>query len=485
MVVLEYSSNLGNFEDFFVHRDAAATPEVYEVGLGLFTWLLPSFYVDGDDDTVTRAIQGQWQEGSCQGYNTLQLEQLLEPTFDAVRILGVLSVLLSFSIFLFGLLLSCLSLAHWQRYCLCAACALVAIFNGCTLLMIESGPCTNTGEDASCELDQGGLVAIAAVILWVCSALLSFFFLEPPTSLSMPEKLARTRRQKKKAKAMKGMRKENKVDWNTPTKSRSNSRSRSASRTRSSSKSPKTPSTVYSSYSIPSPRNIVDDLSKAETQQQHGKVVKHGRRGATVAVPTLSQSQSSPPVRVKPQRQGANNKSLETRYVPQAAYTDSYRQPPSQSNNNSNNARSYGRVTEEKKDDHEDSSSEDYDCIPYQRPTKVAHSASVSVPPSPLEQPNQRYRSTSFPKQKPLRTVGGARGGATSNPKATTSTATNEKNEPYHDYVQEVTASRSRSSLSALSTRSGATRQSAVSEALTEDLELQRPANAWNCDVCL
>ena len=138
--------------------------------------------------------------------------------------------------------------------------------------------------------------------------------------------------------------------------------------------------------------------------------------------------------------------------------------------------------------DDEDSSSEDYDCIPYQRPTKAdQQSASASVPPSPLEQPNQRYRSTSFPKQKPLRTVGGARGGATSNPKATTSTATtaNNKNEPYQDYVQEVTASRSRSSLSALSTRSGATRQSAVSEALTEDLELQRPANAWNCDVCL
>ena len=228
LVVLEFSSTLGNFEDHFVNIDEAATPETHEVGLGLFTWLLPSYYVDGDDDTITRATLGNWQEGSCQGYNTLQLQAMLEDVkFDAVRIMGVLSVLLSFSIFLFGVMLSCLSLASWQRYVLCASCVMAAIFTGCILLMAQSGPCINTGQDSSCELDEGGLVAIAAVMLWVCGALLTYFFLEPPTTMSKAEKYQMARRQKKKAAAMDKMRKskDNKIDWNrSGNKSKKNKR---------------------------------------------------------------------------------------------------------------------------------------------------------------------------------------------------------------------------------------------------------------------
>ena len=490
LVVLEFSSTLGNFEDHFVNFDEAAAPETHEVGLGLFTWLLPNYYVDGDDDTITRATFGDWEEGSCQGYNTLQLNAMLQDSkFDAVRIMGVLSVLLTFSIFLFGLMLSCLSIASWQRYILCASCTVAGIFTGCILLMAQSGPCINTGQDSSCQLDEGGLVAIAAVMLWVCGALLTYFFLEPPTTLSRAEKYQQARRQKKKAAAMGKMRssKDSKIDWNrssrnnknkktksmpaltTPPAKNSHSRSRSGSRT----PSPKTPNTeksYHSSFSMPaaSPRNIVDDLNKAEKQHQHGRVVKHsGTRGATVAVPTMQQSQSRQSQQRKSQ-QGANNKSLETRYVPQTALANADRQQQSQSNRGRNMNRSMGMIDEKKDDD-----SDDYDCIPYQRPKTAANSSwtatksmSSSVPPSPLEQPNQRYRSTSLPRQQP--------------------TYNGKTADVYQDYVQEVTRSRSQSSHGSRNSRNStsSTRQSAVREALSDDLELQRPSNSWACMPC-
>jgi len=485
-VVLQYTSNQ-NFEDFFApttttnNEDGNNNNEkTQDVGLGLFTWLLPSYYVDGDDDTVTRAIEGNWQEGSCQGYKQLQLEQILDSKFEAVRILGVFSVLLSWSIFLFGLLLSCLSLAHWQRYALTASCVLVAILNGCTLLMIETGPCITTGQDSFCELDQGGLVAIAAVILWVCCALLSFFFLEPPTTMSTPEKLALKRRQKKKIQAMNQMRQENKVDWNTPTKT---PRDKRRSRSKSTSRSPQTPSTVHTSRSLPSPRssdgNNLSPRDEPQQQQKQQRKSRHGSRSTAAPATTTTsptnhtwltksrqsqqqplQEEVSPPVLVKPQRpskRGANNKSLELRYLPQGAGSlkeSSYSQQQQYSSNKtSQNKKSKQAASaavtfdDEKKND----GSDEYDCIP-------------------LEQSKYSFQPTA----NMIRNV------------QSTSAAMPDSKLPFHNRQQNRKQQQPLSP-NKQSHHSNNARQQAIVTSLSEDLEMQpRSSNSWmsTCNVC-
>ena len=361
LVTLQYTSVLGNFEQHFTPRNEIAdAEEQYQVGLGLFTWLLPAFYVDGDDDTLTRATVGDWTEGACVGYNTVQLNEFLQgdntPIFESARILGIFSVLIAISTFLFGFFLSCLSIANWQRYMLAAASIGVAIVNGSVLMMLESNVCTDMGTSAEeiaqqqeidnnvtdtgtwessstshCELDIGGLVAIGAAILWVASAMIAYFFVEPVGGSHAAMVKSSPSKQDK---AMKRMRKENKVDWNGKSSSKkskakssskrqsqqrsnsmkSNGSKRSASQARSTSERPRrnnsssmiqkggprrgstnTTPTMHSSFSMPkTSKYIVDDLRKTEVEYQ-----PPNQKEVTKKSPYM-----------------ANNTSLETRYIP-------------------------------------------------------------------------------------------------------------------------------------------------------------------------
>ncbi|CAB9504699.1 expressed unknown protein [Seminavis robusta] len=316
LVVLTYTSNLGHFEDHFVNFDALSD-ERHTVGLGLFTWLRPSFYVDGDDDTVTRATVGNWREGSCVGYNTLQLEDILDPTMEAVRILGVVSILLAFSVFLFSLMLSCLSLAAWQRYILSAACLFAGIGNGLVLLMLNSDLCTSMGTSgtSSCVMDQGGLVSIAAVILWVCAALLTYFYIEPVRDPGMHDKMVSQRQSQKRKASLQQIRKENKTDWNNNSsshsgKSKRQSSKKSDNKKKQTDKKPK----MYASFSLPKQQRALadrDDGDEDDQNSQSDAAQKKQKPRHNSAPPKVSA-----PIMLTQARTAATNKSLETKYIP-------------------------------------------------------------------------------------------------------------------------------------------------------------------------
>lgn len=333
LVTLTYTSDLGNFEGHFSNIDAAVEATTYQVGLGLFTWLRPSFYVDGDDDAVTRAEVGNWREGSCAGYTTLQLDDLLEPMLDAVRIMGVLAVLLSFSVFLFSLMLSCLSLVAWQRCVMAGSCLVAAATNGLVLLFLSSDLCHSMGTDptvtSQCAMDQGGLVAIASVILWVCAALLTFFFIEPVQEPGLHDKMvAPQNKDNKRQLGQERMRMENKMNWNKATankdKNTKQSNRRSGAPNGKASKAPKSTKITHSSFSIPkyTREEALENSSEAAQKQKRNK-----SSGSTQSAPPLTAAaapimlSSNQPKRPRGSSV-ASNRSLEARYIPYAHHEE-------------------------------------------------------------------------------------------------------------------------------------------------------------------
>jgi hypothetical protein len=338
LVTLTYTSTLGNFEDHFSNIDPSSLePTSYQVGLGLFTWLRPSFYVDGDDDTVTRATVGNWREGSCTGYTTLQLEDLLEPMIEAVRIMGVLAVLISFSIFLFSLALSCLSLASWQRCVVAASCLVTAIFNGMVLMFLKSDLCHTTMDTTAdsnssnnvvankCVMDQGGLVAIAAVILWVCAALLTYFFIESVQEPGMHHKMTQNNKNKNTRQFGNSMiNGGNKSDRNKATANKTKDNRRSGTSNNKATKVSKPPKTTHSSFSIPKSKYTKADAkeisSEAAQKQTRNKASSGSIRSAppltSAAAPIMLPSSAAPSHQQHRARSAASNKSLEARYIP-------------------------------------------------------------------------------------------------------------------------------------------------------------------------
>lgn len=280
LFTLQFHSALGNFEDHFTMKDATSiTPEQYQVGVGLFTWMRPSFYVDGDDDSVTRAQVGNWREGSCVGYNTLQLERVLDDWWEATRILGVFSVLISWSVFLFCLIMSCLSIANWQRYLLAMSCLAVALVNGMVLLMNQSVMCNKVGNTegfkTTCEWDQGALVAVAAVILWVCSALLAFCFIEPFREPGYEAAKRKELQDKKRAQRIKQKEKELKKQQKQTAKE-------------------KKAKTVHASFSVGKPSKsaakdtaVDDEESKRAVKSKRQSSKRQSSKKAVASTPTL------------------------------------------------------------------------------------------------------------------------------------------------------------------------------------------------------
>lgn len=99
--------------------------------------------------------------------------------FDIVRIVGVLAVLLGVSTWIFTFFMMCLSFNNFQRYILAGCCLLVSALTGLSYLVTQSGLCNNVGDNPSCSIDQGSLVAIGGAIFWAVSALIAGCFVEP------------------------------------------------------------------------------------------------------------------------------------------------------------------------------------------------------------------------------------------------------------------------------------------------------------------
>jgi hypothetical protein len=177
MLVVTFTSTQGDFEQTFDRRDSndreGDTAERFKLGAGLFQWLKPFGDVDAEDG------DSSWSDGYCVGYQSTMLDALSDTAFETARGFAVFAVLLAVIVTLWSLLFACIS---WNRIqirllngCLLAG----AICTGLTFIIKRAAICQTAFQDRSCSIDQGGLMLVAAVIMWMAAFMISIIFLKP------------------------------------------------------------------------------------------------------------------------------------------------------------------------------------------------------------------------------------------------------------------------------------------------------------------
>ena len=145
--------------------------KLFRVAAGLFTWLNPS------------SSNTAFDQGSCVGYGQLMLDELSEPIFEVVRVMAVVSVLLGITMLVWIMLISTLSMQNREIWAMNLVFFILTTTVGLSFLIYQSSLCQDgvgDRQDTSCALDEGGLVAIAAIILWFVGLLISCIFIKAP-----------------------------------------------------------------------------------------------------------------------------------------------------------------------------------------------------------------------------------------------------------------------------------------------------------------
>eukprot|EP00547_Thalassionema_nitzschioides_P000685 CAMPEP_0194214432 /NCGR_PEP_ID=MMETSP0156-20130528/15605_1 /TAXON_ID=33649 /ORGANISM="Thalassionema nitzschioides, Strain L26-B" /LENGTH=323 /DNA_ID=CAMNT_0038942675 /DNA_START=67 /DNA_END=1038 /DNA_ORIENTATION=+ len=168
-VFVSFISKWGDIQDVLpdVPVDGGDEYQLYKVSSGLYSWL-------------TAKDARRFDPNSCTGFNQQMLEGLKEPFFDSARLIGVVAVLLSFMMVVWVFLLSTLSVGKLEIILMKICFIILAVLIGNTFLVLNSSLCHDVAEDTECTIDEGGLVAIAAVILWFVCFLITCFFIKPP-----------------------------------------------------------------------------------------------------------------------------------------------------------------------------------------------------------------------------------------------------------------------------------------------------------------
>jgi len=180
MFYIDYTTDRGDFSDFYNDPTADGDPVLQRVGAGLFSWLVPSTEDRNGDSKL------DWTDGQCAGFTASQREFFSDTIFEVARIFAVLGVLGGMGIVLGIFFLSCMSMKRFQIWMLSAVLGFVAIFVGLTFLVFKSQLCTdlvsyqNESYGTECTIDQGGLVVIAAALFWSVAFLISVVYIKDP-----------------------------------------------------------------------------------------------------------------------------------------------------------------------------------------------------------------------------------------------------------------------------------------------------------------
>jgi hypothetical protein len=180
MFYIDYTTDRGDFSDFYNDPTADGDPVLQRVGAGLFSWLVPSTEDRNGDSKL------DWTDGQCAGFSESQREFFSDTMFEVARVFAVLGVLGGMGVVLGIFLLSCISMKRFQIWMLSAVLGFVAIFVSLTFLVFKSQLCTdlvsyqNESYETKCTIDQGGLVVIAAAIFWSVAFLISVVYIKDP-----------------------------------------------------------------------------------------------------------------------------------------------------------------------------------------------------------------------------------------------------------------------------------------------------------------
>lgn len=168
-VFVKFLSRWGDIADVLpdVPEEGGDEYQLYKVSSGLYSWL-------------TSKDARRFDPNSCTGFNQDMLEGLKEPFFDAARLIGVVAVLLAFMMVVWVFLLSTLSVGKMEIILMKLCFIILSALIGSTYLIFLSSLCHDVGEDTECTIDEGGLVAIAAAILWFVCFLMTCFFIKRP-----------------------------------------------------------------------------------------------------------------------------------------------------------------------------------------------------------------------------------------------------------------------------------------------------------------
>jgi len=180
MFYIDYTTDRGDFSDFFRDPTADGDPVLQRVGAGLFSWLVPSSEDRNGDSKL------DWTDGQCAGYSERQRQFFSDTIFEVSRIFAVLSVLGGMGVVLSILLLSCMAMKWFQIWVLTAVLGFITSFVSLTFLVFKSKLCNDlvSYQDESygteCTIDQGGLVAIGAIFFWGVAFLISVVYIKDP-----------------------------------------------------------------------------------------------------------------------------------------------------------------------------------------------------------------------------------------------------------------------------------------------------------------
>ena len=171
----------GNVNDFSSNATDITDPSinlVYRTSLGLYQWLRPlPPSITGTTTSIT-----DWTVGTCVGYQQTMLTAFQSDNimFDLSRIMAIFAILLALFQFGWMFLSACMTMNRMQMYLFILLSACGTFFTGLTFLFHKSTICTTEFENSAyCQIDQGGLVMIAATILWFITFLISIYYVAP------------------------------------------------------------------------------------------------------------------------------------------------------------------------------------------------------------------------------------------------------------------------------------------------------------------
>lgn len=172
---LTFETDQGSFENHFSNSPiAGGSWTFFRASVGLFQWLRP---VDASE----------WNKGSCVGYQESMLAVIQDSYFDIARSFSVIAVLMGIIVSCWTFITSCIAW-NWLQLMILRLLLLVgAVTSGMSLIILKASMCNDAIPGASCELDEGGMVLIAGMILWLASFVISVVFFRSYTPQIEPE----------------------------------------------------------------------------------------------------------------------------------------------------------------------------------------------------------------------------------------------------------------------------------------------------------
>lgn len=275
----------------------------FKAAVGLYQWLRPTDITDNN-----------WSVGTCAGYQQSMLAEITDPFFDMSRSFAVFAVILAIFQVCWMLLSACMSMNRIQAYLFCILAFAGTASTGLTFLFHRSALCQTQFQSRECVVDEGGLVMIAASVLWMVTFCISICFVVPTvlaetSSIDFERQDAHDRAKiaaKKTKDDANRLRGRSNTKPNASSSRRSKSKSDRASQQQNNDKTRTTILAVQQSYSydsqaswtkrIPTRSGFTDDvLQERPTKAKSSLLIVPGKRTPSLSLPQRSSQQQLQP----------------------------------------------------------------------------------------------------------------------------------------------------------------------------------------------